>query len=466
MHSPRPHVRFRHAAFLAMAIVLILAACSNSSDTKASSSSSGSGGGSSASSASGDTTTHVAISGVPGVSDTEIHYSSLGTNSNNPLGTCVLTCFDDGVKAYFDFRNSQGGIYGRKLMLTKEVDDELANNQQKALEIISANDTFGTFTAAQIGSGWADLASNGIPTYTWAINPAQASGHPEIFGNAPTQCIDCTSRSMALAAKTVGAKKVAALGYGVSENSKLCADSAQKTLDKYAADTGGAKVVVLKDNLDFGLANGVGPEVTEMKNAGVDFIWGCIDLNGMKTVAQELQRQGLRQSVKMGHTNTYDQKFVQDAGDLFVGDIISVGFRPFEADPGTSQLKDFRDWMGKAGKAETELAMDGWINADLAYQGLVAAGPNFDRQKVVDGSNTKLTKFTAGGLIPPIDWSRQHEPPTEDDLATHGPAQDCFAFVTVGAGGKFQMVGDPAKPWQCWPGSTRDWSDPVPTNFN
>jgi hypothetical protein len=272
-----------------MAFVLLLAACSNSNDTKASSS--GSSGGSGASSASGDTTTHVAISGVPGVTDTEIHYSSLGTNSNNPLGTCVLDCFDDGVKAYFDFRNSQGGIYGRKLMLTKEVDDELANNQQKALEIISANDTFGTFTAAQIGSGWADLASNGIPTYTWAINPAQTAGHPEIFGNAATVCIDCTSRSMALAVKTVGAKKVAALGYGVSENSKLCADGAQKTLEKYSADVGGASVVVLKDNLDFGLANGVGPEVTEMKQAGVDFIWGCIDLNGMKTVAQELQRE-------------------------------------------------------------------------------------------------------------------------------------------------------------------------------
>ena len=32
--------------------------------------------------------------------------------------------------------------------------------------------------------------------------------------------------------------------------------------------------------------------------------------------------------------------------------------------------------------------MDGWINADLAYEGLVAAGPDFDRQKVIDATNT------------------------------------------------------------------------------
>ena len=36
----------------------------------------------------------------------------MGTNSNNPLGTCVLDCFSDGVEAYFAFRNSQGGIFG------------------------------------------------------------------------------------------------------------------------------------------------------------------------------------------------------------------------------------------------------------------------------------------------------------------------------------------------------------------
>ncbi len=70
--------------------------------------------------------------------------------------------------------------------------------------------------------------------------------------------------------------------------------------------------------------------------------------------------------------------------------------------------------MGKAGKTESEHAMIGWINADLAFQGLKAAGPSFDRRKVIDATN-ELHAFTADGLIAPIDWSRQHEPPTQDD---------------------------------------------------
>ena len=102
----------------------------------------------------------------------------------------------------------------------------------------------------------------------------------------------------------------------------------------------------------FGLPNGVGPEVTAMKDAGVDFIIGCLDLNGMKTIAQELERQGMG-DVPMFHPNTYDAAFVAEAGDLFEGDIVGVPFRPFEADAGDSQLADFPEWMDETGSAIT-----------------------------------------------------------------------------------------------------------------
>ena len=29
----------------------------------------------------------------------------------------------------------------------------------------------------------------------------------------------------------------------------------------------------------------------------------------------------------------------------------------------------------------------------------------------------------------------------------------------------FVIPDDPAKPWECWPGDTWDWSVPTPTNF-
>jgi hypothetical protein len=108
--------------------------------------------------------------------------------------------------------------------------------------------------------------------------------------------------------------------------------------------------------------------------------------------------------------------------------------------------------------------MDGWINADEAYQGLKAAGPQFDRAKVIEASNTKLTAYTASGLVAPIDWSRQHESPTEADLASHGNDPECSVLLKI-HDGVMSVVGDKAKPWNCWPGNTRDWSEPEPMNF-
>lgn len=454
--TPPASTRRRLLALLA-AGGLVLAGCGNSDDDDVATPATTAG-----DSSSGTTAGDVVSLDVPGVTDEEIRFAAFGTDSNNPLGTCNLACFVDGVEAYFAFRNSEGGVHGRQLTLSTVLDDELANNQQRALEILSADDTFGAFSATQIPSGWAEFASRGVPLYVWAIHFAEMAGRDSVFGNSGVRCSTCTSRApMYIAAEELGGTTVGLLAYGVSQASKDCAASNRSSVERYAADTG-LSVGYFNDDLDFGLPNGVGPEVTAMKDAGVDVVLACVDLNAMKSIAQELERQGLG-DVPMLHSNTYDAAFVEEAGDLFEGDIVSVQFRPFEADPEGSQLADFLEWMEETGSDISEPAMVGWINADLAYQGLVAAGPQFDRASVIEATN-QLTEFTAGGLVPPIDWSRQHEPPTEEDPATNGGAQECFAYVRI-TGGAFELVGDPGAPWFCWDGGTRDWAEPEPTDF-
>lgn len=494
MSSSNARNRLRRVAVLALALALVAASCSNSDDdadadttapaavtiaadaatTTAATEQSTAATPTSASEP-GATTEAPAtsapsngsfepIEGVSGVTDDEIAFAVLGTQANNPLGTCVLDCYVTGIQAYFDWRNSEGGVHGRQLTIKTRLDDELANNQQRALEIISANDTFATFSAVQLASGWADLADAGIPMYVWMIHPAEANGRESIFGSREVPCILCAHRWVPYVANTAGATKVASIGYGVSENSKQCAESNAASVEQYGAELG-VELAYVNDDLAFGLPNGIGPEVTAMKDAGVDFIAGCIDLNGMKTLGQELQRQGMLDQVTMYHSNTYDQNFVNEAGGLFEGDYVQVSFRPFEADPGESQMSTFLERMGKGGYPVNELAVNGWINADEAYQGLLAAGPQFDRASVIAATNT-FTEYTAGGLIQPIDFSRQHMPPADDDtgLAANGPKHDCIAVVQV-VDGAFELVGDPANPWTCWPGDTSAWSEPVVMNF-
>jgi ABC-type branched-subunit amino acid transport system substrate-binding protein len=458
MRSKQVPSLVRRAVCVAAILGLFAAACSNASNNTSAS-------GTSTTAASSGGTAGGTASG-PGVSANEIDFSALGTNSNNPLGTCVLSCYLDGVNAYFAWRNSQGGVYGRKLVIPAAdvYDDQLGQDQAQALKILSANNTFATFSAAELATGWPSLAKAGVPIFQWAIHPETATGYDNIFGEREVDCITCTTRWSVYMAKVAHATKVASLAYGIEQDSKDCADGVKASFEKYGSNVGGAKVVYENAGLSFGLPNGIAPEVSAMKAAGVQMIIGCLDLNAMKTLAQELKRQNMS-NVTLVHPNTYDQKFVEDAGDLFEGGLVEAQFRPFEADAGSSTLDTYKQWMAKAGKPLSEIAMVGWINADEAYQGIKAAGPGFNRQAMVAALN-KMTNYTASGLVQPIDWSRQHVAPTEADPATHGPKYDCISMVKVGSGGKFEMVGSAAKPWFCWPGDTRDWSEPTQMNFN
>ncbi|MDZ7675428.1 MAG: ABC transporter substrate-binding protein [Acidimicrobiales bacterium] len=437
----------RLALSVLVAIGLVVASCGNSGDDTADSDENPSTTETGGSDATGDEE-FVSIEGVPGVTDDEIRYAGFGTFAeSNPLGTCVMQCMAEGVEAYFAYRNSEGGVHGRELVLDDPVNDELTKNQEKALEIVSAGEHFGAFSATQVASGWQDITGAGMPLYVWNIHPVETQDEA-VFGNAPTICIECTQRNAVWAGQQIGAENFAVFGYGVSENSKLSAQTSRAAIEQHADETG-QEVVVFDDNLDFGLPNGIAPQVSAMVENDVDMVLSSIDLNGQKTLAQEMERQGLG-DVPIFHPNTYNQDFVAEAGDLFVGDFVTVGFLPFEAEAeGTGQAA-FREWMGELGHEISEVAMVGWIVADAAYQGLVAAGPDFDQQKVIDATN-QITDFTADGLVPPIDWTTGHTPPTPDDRITNGSERTCTAMVRVNESAEFEIYGGtPEKPWVCF----------------
>jgi Periplasmic binding protein len=443
-----------------LVLVLAAGACGNSGDDDASSGTTA--GDSQAGSDGGEShrDEFVSISGVPGVSDDEITYSVVGTKNGNPLGTCILDCYVQGIEAYFAFRNDEGGIYGRDLVVGDVIDDELASNQARALDVISGNDSFGNFQATLLATGWGDLDQAGVPVYAWGINATEAANRSHIFPSAVIRCIDCTGRAVPYVAELAGAKKAGLIGDGATENSKVCTNSTANSVKEYSKDTG-VSVGYTNDDLTYGLTNGIGPEVSSMKKAGVDFIATCIDLNGMKTLAQELHRQGM-DDVVLYHPNTYNQDFVRENADLFEGDYVTVGFRPFEAERKGTELDDFLTWMDKQGDKPSELAMVGWLNATLAFDGLLAAGPRFDRDKVTAATNA-MTDFDAGGLLEPINWREAHTPYTQE-TRSEDSGGECTALVKI-EHGQFVMVAPPDKPWLCWSQTDLKWSEPEPTAF-
>jgi ABC-type branched-subunit amino acid transport system substrate-binding protein len=411
------------------ALVVVVGACGNAS----SSPQSGSGG-----SASAQTTVD-----QPGVTKDTIRVGGV-SSTTNALNAPYGDIFK-GVKAYFAMVNSKGGIDGRKLEVTSERDDQMVNNLREVQALLNQDNVFaavGMNTLIDFSAGSKALEAAGIPTFGWNINSDWNKSN--LFGNSGALCIGCVGVEVPWMAKQLGKKTVGVLAYNV-DNSKNCAEGVKKSFEKYPS----AKVGFYSDSLSFGVTD-FSVEVGQMKDAGVDFITTCMDTNGVLNLAKEARKQNLDAVQYL--PNGYDQAFMKANGQFFEGSVVRVPFVPFETSPRPKGLDEYLTWMEKQGDTPNEYATYGWINAAMLVEGLRAAGPDFTRQKVVDALN-KMTADTAGGMVPPIDWTTQHT----DTQAPLG----CAAYVKV-VNKKFVAAFVPkGKVYLCFPNDANLDTKPV-----
>ena len=105
----------------------------------------------------------------PGVTDTEIRVGGIASVTN-PLGTDYGAAFD-GVKAYFEMVNSEGGIYGRDLELVTSATTSSGTNKAEVQGLLAQDNVFAALPIAALLFPGADvLAEAKIPTFGWNIN--------------------------------------------------------------------------------------------------------------------------------------------------------------------------------------------------------------------------------------------------------------------------------------------------------
>ena len=340
--------------------------------------------------------------------------------------------------------NSAGGIYGRKLKLVARRDDQLANGKSEAEGLLAQDNPFVALPIAELLFTASDtLAKANIPTFGWNVNK-EWTGPPNFFEQEGALCFDCPGVGLPWLAKKLGKTKIGVLAYSVEQSSD-CAKGIKASFDKYPVAT-----IVWDDRtLPFSSATDFSADVKKMKDAGVDLVTTCMDQNGVLGVTREMKKQGL--DAQQYLPNAYDHDFMNSYGDLFEGAYVRTRFAPFETSPQPPGLKLFDKWMKKTGKKEVEISYVGWIDADMFVTGLKAAGPNFTRQKVIDELN-KLTNYNADGILPGLDWTKQHGDPHLDQYKT---PDDCFAMTKI-VNKKFEPVfTTPGKPFICFPDSSR-----------
>lgn len=402
-------MRFRLIATSA-AVFLVAAACGNSSGSDGNAG----GDGDSTSGSGGGQGEKVAVD-APGVTDDEIRVEGVASLTN-PLGGKYDTAAD-GVNAYFEMVNSEGGVHGRDLVLTGVRDDKVANNTAEVKGVIDSDEAFAVMPVASLLFTGADqLVAAGVPTFGWTINP-EWQGTPEeprenLFGQAGSfLCLGCEQPGPVHAIREAGRHRAGLLSYNVPQ-SATCLEGWDKSIERWG-DTADAEVVFRDASLSYGTTD-LSVQVSKMKDADVDVVLTCMDNNGVVTLAKEMKKQGLGAIQFL--PNAYDQEFLDEFGDLFEGSYVMVSFSPLETpeDLRPQGLEDFEEWMESTGGEVSENSLVGWLNAALFVAALEEAGPDFDRQKVIDAVNS-MTDFTADGMLRGVNWAEHGHHTREPD---------------------------------------------------
>jgi ABC-type branched-subunit amino acid transport system substrate-binding protein len=428
-----------------IALVVLLAvvgtACANSGSSGSKQPSTSSTGGSGSSTPSG----HFPTVDEPGITPTEIRVSGVAAVTN-PTGNDYGSSFN-GVQAYFDMINSQGGIYGRRLVLTNRRDDRLGNNRREVQAILDEDKPFAVLPVATVLFTGAELlARANVPTFGWNIQDDWA-GPPNFFPQVGALCIggSCSSVSLPYVASKLHRTRIGVLAYSVAQSAN-CSDGIRNSFENYPS----AKIVFLDKSLSFGVTD-LSTDVKKMIQENVDLVTTCMDSNGVLTLAKEMRQQGLNAIHYL--PNAYEHDFMEKAGGFFEGSIVAVLVAPYETKPMFPALRDYVTWMDRGGYKKTENAEVAWVNATQFVDGLRGAGAQFTRQKVIDAINRE-TAFDAGGLIGPINWTKQH---TEKAYPPF-----CAAYMMIHNSKFVPQFGPPGKPFTCFDSRPATLADAKP----
>lgn len=414
--------------------------------------------GNSTSSGSGDaTTTTSGADGsaptavdAPGVTDTAIRVGGVASVTN-PLGGRYGDSFE-GVKAYFDMVNDEGGVHGRDLVLVAERDDKLANNDAEVQGLLEQDDVFAVLPVTTLlFTGAQRLVDAGVPTFGWIVSE-EWQGTPEeprenLFGqNGSYLCFDCGNPMIAYAAKRIGAERVGVLAYNVPQSAD-CAAGVRAGIEQYGPDAG-AEVVFSDSSLSYGTTD-LSVQVQKMEDAGVDLVTTCMDQQGVVTLAKELKKQG--SDAVQFIPNGYDQQLLEEFGDLFEGSYLYPGMAPLEMEDQPEGMRRMLRQFERSDVEPTENAIIGWINADLFVRGLREADADFDRQKVIDAINS-MTDWDAGGLVSGVDWTTAH---------TQRSDEGCYSYLRIEDSEFVPVWGEPGKPFLCFDTSAQGLPEPT-----
>jgi ABC-type branched-subunit amino acid transport system substrate-binding protein len=356
----------------------------------------------------------------PGVTSNSITVGTISTQTG-PISSNFSSLIY-GEEAYFKYINAQGGINGRQINLKYTLDDGGNPSQftQLANTLINQDHVFAVTGVATAFFTPNIFVESKTPTYGYNVT-ANWSPAPNLFAaGGSVQYLPAGAPGDAYVTRATKANKVGFLAYGIASSAAACQAGAAG-MQKAGMDIAYTDYKVAYPGTT------VASDVQRMKQAGVNMVISCMDVQGNITMARAIQQYGLKTSQLWLNGN--DQGTLDQNQSLMQNIYFYIAHVPFSAPQ--SEYPGLKTYLSVMNKYEPKYALDevaiqGWESAALFAAGVKAAGNNLTQANVIALTN-KMTAFTAGGLTTPTNWTTGH---------TGNSPPYCGAYIQV-KGDKF-----------------------------
>jgi len=385
----------------------------------------------------------------PGITPTQIDVGAIASRTGPEAGD--FAAFIPGVEAYFAMIDAAGGVHGRKLVLSANLDDGGSPSQftQEAHTLLQQDHVFAAF----ISTYWFTpglFQETGTPTYGYNVSDNWAGPANFFAAGGSTQDYHALAAPVAYLLKRTHSRSVALVSYGpgIPGSYPAC-----RTV---ADDLSHAGVDVSYTGLDASLGGDYTAEVQQIAQRHSDFVLTCMQDSDDITLSRALQQYGV--TAHQLWLNGYNQDLLDAYPTLMQGVYVDAnGFVPFSAPsafPGAypgmaAYLAAMKRYQPRY--VTNQLAMQGWQSAALLVSGIEAAGDHLTQANLVAQTN-RITDFTAGGTTAVVNWTKAH---------TTQAFPICPSFIEVKGTSFVPVVSGGHSVFVCF-GQSVDLRDPTP----
>lgn len=365
----------------------------------------------------------------PGVSRTEIKAGNVSQLSGlvPKFGQTGV----NGVKAYFNMINSQGGVCGRKLTLVVADDRfQSAQNRAETEKIIPGVIALVGNVSVVDDGGAPIIDEQGIADISLGTTAPRISARNNFSpnpidptpgaGNGIGRILEYFKRTDGISKPAIFYQDVAT---GVNQS------------NNYKIDFERAGIPVVATYPVAPTATNFRSQANDMKEKGIDFVITVAEVNAMANLARAFGEVDYFPKVPFYGAQVYGQKFLQLAGPNAEGTRVGLIFAIPEEAASVPGMAAFTTWYGRTapGADADFFALLGWVAADMFVTALRQAGPDPSQAKILEQMRT-FTEYTGNGIVAPIN-------PAQKKFVS------CFHIIKV-EGGRWGKEF-PARGFQC-----------------